>query len=297
MRIEALKTERIGDFIEYCRKHRAEVDDSFLYEEDLKEFVPNEENPTYILLDEEDKVVAAASLIINEYNRKGRKARFRIFHSEIEELSCYELLLKALLKHTEGLDKIFVFVNTINTTMLKYVESMNFQLERYSFLLVRDESEVPEYTVPADYEIHPYRPGQDEERWCEVRNPSFATLKGSETPVSPEMVAKMAESDSYLEGGCMILYHKGKAVGVVKGENDELDDAPIMNIGPLAILPEYQGKGLGRILLRASMNYAKEKGYDRTVLCVNGENDRAKALYIQEGFRQVEAVACYDYFL
>lgn len=297
MRAEVLKTERINDFLEYCRKHRAEVDDSFLYEEDLKAFVPNEENPTYILVDEEDKVIAAGSLIINEYNRKGRKGRFRIFHSEIQELSCYELLLQELLKHTEGLDKIFVFVNTENPIMLQFVERMNFKLERYSFLLVRKEAQVPDYELPEGYEILPYRPGQDEERWCEVRNPSFAALKGSETPVTPAMVAKMAESESYLEGGSMILYHQGKPVGVVKGDDDELDGAPIMNIGPLAILPEYQGKGLGRILLRASMKYAKEKGYDRTVLCVNGENDRAKALYIQEGFEQVEAVACYDYFI
>jgi mycothiol synthase len=70
-----------------------------------------------------------------------------------------------------------------------------------------------------------------------------------------------------------------------------------MNIGPLAIIPEYQGKGLGRILLRASLRFAREKSYKRTILCVNAENERAKALYNQEGFRQVEAVACYVYNL
>jgi mycothiol synthase len=40
-----------------------------------------------------------------------------------------------------------------------------------------------------------------------------------------------------------------------------------------------------------------EKGYKRTILSVNGENERAQALYIQEGFKQVEAVVCYQYFL
>ena len=70
-----------------------------------------------------------------------------------------------------------------------------------------------------------------------------------------------------------------------------------MNIGPLAILPEYQGKGLGRQLLRASLQFAKENSYKRTILSVNGENERAQALYIQEGFKQVEGVTCYQFEL
>jgi ribosomal protein S18 acetylase RimI-like enzyme len=37
--------------------------------------------------------------------------------------------------------------------------------------------------------------------------------------------------------------------------------------------------------------------FKRTILSVNGENDRAQALYMQEGFKQVEAVVCYQSFL
>lgn len=122
-----------------------------------------------------------------------------------------------------------------------------------------------------------------------------ATLKGNETPATPQMIAKMVLEEDYIEGGLMILYHKGRAVGVVRGSKEEYEDLPIMNIGPLAIIPEYQGKGLGRRLLRASLNFAKEQSYDRTVLCVNAENERAKSLYIQEGFEQIEAVVCYRY--
>ncbi|MNW68105.1 ribosomal-protein-alanine N-acetyltransferase [compost metagenome] len=70
-----------------------------------------------------------------------------------------------------------------------------------------------------------------------------------------------------------------------------------MNIGPLALLPEYQGKGLGRVLLRAALHLSKNKGYNRSILCVNAENERAQALYTGEGFKQVEAAACYKYDL
>jgi mycothiol synthase len=137
----------------------------------------------------------------------------------------------------------------------------------------------------------------DEAIWCEVRNAGFAKLRGSETPITPEMVTKMISSEDNIEGGSMILYHNDRPVGVVRGAKDEYEDSPIMNIGPLALIPEYQGKGLGRCLLRASLRLAKERSYKRTILCVNAENERAKALYIQEGFKQVEAVVCYKYDL
>lgn len=68
-----------------------------------------------------------------------------------------------------------------------------------------------------------------------------------------------------------------------------------MSIGPLAVLPEAQGRGLGRILLRAALWFAGEQSYARTILCVNAENERAQALYIGEGFKQAEALACLAY--
>jgi mycothiol synthase len=93
----------------------------------------------------------------------------------------------------------------------------------------------------------------------------------------------------------MILFQHDLPVGVVRGADDEYEGSPIMNIGPLAILPEYQGKGLGRALLRASIKFSKEKGYGKCVLCVNADNEQAKVLYLQEGFQQAEGVACYRY--
>lgn len=297
MKLEVLNDNRLEDFIQYCKKHKKQLDDSFLYDEDLEKFQPNEENPTYVVTNEQGEIIAAASLIMDEYNKRGRKARFRIFHSEVEELSCYEMLMQAILKHTANIDYVYNFVPVVNETLMKYMEQLKFTVDRYSFLLVRTAPELPEVSLPDGYEIRAFKEGEDEEAWCQVRNASFATLKGSETPITPEMVTKLLKSDDYLEGGLMLLYHNSKPVGVVRGAKDDYEDAPTMNIGPVAVIPEYQGRGLGRSLLRASLHFAKENGYDRTVLCVNAENERAKALYLQEGFKQVEAVVCYDYHI
>lgn len=297
MKVEALNSDKIGDFIAYCKKHRKEVDDSFLYDKDLEEFIPDEENPTYVITNKNGEIVAAASLIINDYFRRGGKARFRIFHSEIQELGYYQQLMQALLPHVDDLKKAFIFVPKTEKRVMEFVEALNFTVDRYAFLLVRENVEVQDIILPAGYVIKTFRPGKDEDIWCELRNAGFSKLKGSETPIVREMVEKMVISEEYIEGGMLILYHNDKPVGIVRGSVDEYEDKPIMNIGPLAILPEYQGKGLGRALLRASLQFAKEKNYERTILSVNGENERAKALYVQEGFQQVEAVTCYDYYV
>ncbi|WP_075619818.1 GNAT family N-acetyltransferase [Paenisporosarcina indica] len=298
MNVEALKSERVADFISYCKKHKQEVDDSFLYDEDLKDFVPNVDNPTYIISNQHGEIIAAASLIIEDYFRRGSKARFRIFHSELEEIACYDMLMKQILKHTGGLDKVFLFVQLTNGALKKFMEELNFTVERYTFVVVREEMDVPPYTLPEGYEIMTFRQGMDERTWCEVRNAGFAKLLGSETPLIQADVERMLSSEEHIEEGMLILYEKERPVGVVRGsQEDDFESTPIMNFGPLAIIPEYEGKGLGRILLRASLHFAKKKNYAKTILSVNGENERAKALYLQEGFKQVEGVICYEYHL
>jgi mycothiol synthase len=294
VRVEALECSRVADFVAFCKRHRAELDDSFLYDEDLKGFEANEENPTYIVINDQGRIVAAASLIMDEYFKRGRKARFRIFYSEVDELKYYQMLLNAVLKYTADVDKVFLFVPLVNESLIDSMKDLDFISERYTFLLVREAEDEPAINLSEGYEIRSFIPRQDEETWCQVRNASFAKLRGSETPITPEMVTKMTKEEDYLNGGMMILYHHKRAVGVVSGADDEYENAPIMNIGPVAVIPEYQGRGLGRCLLRAALHFAKKQSYQRTVLCVNAENERAKALYIQEGFKQVEAVVCME---
>jgi mycothiol synthase len=297
MRVVWLEKERVSDFVAYCKKHRSEVDDSYLYDFELREFAVDDENPTYLALNELDEIIGTASLVMDDYHKRGKRARFRIFHCETQDIQCYQQLLGSVLKHATDLEKVFLFIPVVNKKLIEMIEGLNFSVERYAFLLVREDLDVPDLELADGYELRTFRPGQDEENWLTVRNAAFSTLKGSETPLTTEGVTKLLTDDDYLEGGMMILFHQEKPVGVIRGAQDEYDEAPIMNIGPVAILPEYQGRGLGRSLLRSSLRFAKEKGYKRTILSVNGENDRAQALYIQEGFKQVEAVVCFQYFL
>ncbi|WP_102026252.1 GNAT family N-acetyltransferase [Salirhabdus sp. Marseille-P4669] len=296
MKVERVTNEKVQDFIEYCKTYRSEVDDSFLYDDDLDSFLPNEENPTYIKRNNRGKVIAAASLIMDDYAKRGRKGRFRIFHSIRNKVEIYKELLTSIKRHVKGLDKVFVFVPTVNQKLDQAIKAIDFEIERYAYLLLREDLPVPTYQLPKDFHIKPLQIG-DEEKWCTVRNESFATLKGSETPITTKMVRKMMMEKDFIKNAALILYDHNRPVGVIKGSHDEYEGKPIMDIGPVAIIPEYQGKGLGRTILRMILQIAKEKGYKQTILSVNAENEHAKSLYIQEGFKQVEAVACYGYTL
>lgn len=317
MRIEQLQPEDRAEFIAYCLRHRSEVDDSFLYEQDLEKFEPNEENPT-LVIKEDGAIIAAASLILDDYHRRGRQGRFRIFHSEKLDTEVYSLLLDGMIEHIarvehgkyvgqvehvehaepmKGLEKVFLFVPLVNEALAAHVEGLHFTVERYVFLLINDMKEIQPITLPEGYSIRAFQPGQDEEAWCHIRNTAFAQLTGSTTPMTLKMLQDQMSQSAYLEGGMLLLLHEDTPVGIIRGADDEYEGEAAMNIGPLAILPAYQGKGLGRQLLRASLAFASSLDYKKTVLCVNGENERAKALYVQEGFVQVEGVTAYEYYL
>jgi mycothiol synthase len=295
LNIEILKQPRIIDFINFCKKHRNNLDDSFLYDEDLEKFQPNNENPTYIITNDIGDIIGAVSLIIDDYHKRGRKSRFRIMHSERCVKEDYEFMLSAALAHTESLNKLFLFIKEENNKVAEILQSLNFNIERYAVLLQREDLDITPAVFPEDYSLKTFRQGEDENAWCEVRNAAFANLAGSETPMTPDMVSKMLNSNNNLNGGMLILYHKDNPVGVVRASKEFENGETYTFIGPIAVKPEYQHMGLGKNLLRAALNYGKSQGMPKAMLTANADNFHALDLYFKEEFKKIECVVCYNY--
>jgi GNAT superfamily N-acetyltransferase len=59
---------------------------------------------------------------------------------------------------------------------------------------------------------------------------------------------------------------------------------PLINIHDLAVLPEYRGRGVGRRLLEAVEQKARELGCCKITLEVLQHNERARRVYAQFGF-------------
>ena len=84
-------------------------------------------------------------------------------------------------------------------------------------------------------------------------------------------LARKAESPNEIE---VIALMEGKIVGT----------AGIDAVGAVNILKEYWGLGVGRALMEACIQCAREAGYAQLELSVVTENTRAIALYQKAGF-------------
>jgi len=59
---------------------------------------------------------------------------------------------------------------------------------------------------------------------------------------------------------------------------------PLLNIHDLAVLPAYQGKGVGPALLEAVEEHARRRGCCKLTLEVQDDNTRARGVYQRFGF-------------
>ena len=73
-------------------------------------------------------------------------------------------------------------------------------------------------------------------------------------------------------------------LGVKESERDEY------YISHIAVLPEYQGQGIGTQLLAHTENKARERGFRRIALVVGVDNERAMAFYKRRGYKMVERI-------
>jgi mycothiol synthase len=290
----ALDSGNLDDFKAFCRRHRAGLDDSYLGEEDLAGLEPGADAPGFLVYDA-GRIVAAAALVMEPYLVRSGRTRFRILYSERDAAADYAALLEALRPAAAKLDRWFLFVRDDAAALRGRVEAAGFTVERTSYVLVRGADPVPEAALPAGSEFRRFAFGRDEEAYLSIRNAAFATLRGSEEPLTAAEVAAMESEETSLPGGIFLLEADGKPVGVVRAYRgtDEATGQAMLEIGPLAVHPDHQGRGYGTLLLRRALRFgAEEAGLSTAALSVNAENRGALGLYLREGFRVESGFAC-----
>ena len=65
----------------------------------------------------------------------------------------------------------------------------------------------------------------------------------------------------------------------------------LINIHDLAVLPDYRGQGIGRVLLEAVETKARELDCCKLTLEVDETNQRARQIYLAAGFGQSDQIA------
>ena len=95
-----------------------------------------------------------------------------------------------------------------------------------------------------------------------------------------EMLRDTARQDGF----CALLAElDGEEIGFVYG-NVVFEDAELYKV---AVLPDFRGKGFGKLLAQAFMEAVKEKGARQIFLEVRVSNQAALALYVGQGFERV----------
>lgn len=90
--------------------------------------------------------------------------------------------------------------------------------------------------------------------------------------VEAEQSVLVAELDRQVVGFVTVSQHRHWA-----GDTDAY-------IGELVVAPDYEGRGIGKALVRAALDWARSQGYQRVAVATGAANTAARALYASLGF-------------
>ncbi len=124
-------------------------------------------------------------------------------------------------------------------------------------------------------------------------------------PLTPDLLPAILDLDRLCFGGLWTLdgYQReldspNSDLWVLSIASTSLSESSIIGIGCLwaiveeahitivGIHPEYQGKGLGKVMLWALLTSAQQRGLERATLEVRASNHAALSLYEKFGFRE-----------
>jgi GNAT superfamily N-acetyltransferase len=140
---------------------------------------------------------------------------------------------------------------------------------------------IPDHPLPEPYSIRWYRPG-DERDWTRIWQ---AAEKYS--TITPEVFQREfgTDADVLARRMCFVCDVGGKAIGTSTAWFDnDYHHRVYGRIHWVAIVPQLQGKGLGKAMLSATCQRMVELGHDRCYLVTQSPRLAAIRMYLSFGF-------------
>ncbi len=280
------------DFHDYCWLFADQLDQSFFPLSDAYEL--KESRPGFLLY-EEDEVIGATCLLLDDSFTIHSKGRFILLHSRRKSAVLYRMLLEAVLPYAEkkGSVKNFLFLPTTDFVEIDILKAIGFEESRKAFFLekrtiTREVFEKPNEAIT----LKSFKPVEDMAIWCDIINIAYKDIPGH-IPYTQTMVKEDIETDSTFPGCARICYLDGMAIGLFYCSLEAEDE---LWISQLAVLPQYRGRGIGRFLLRTCLNLAAEfkAGCGFTI---NAENEAGLNLFLSEGFTVRDEYTAFCYYL
>jgi GNAT superfamily N-acetyltransferase len=144
-----------------------------------------------------------------------------------------------------------------------------------------DLNDIPEFELPSGFSIRWYQPG-DESHWLEIH-----LQADRENEITPALFEHQFGTDAVMlaQRQCYLLNEQNRPIGTgTAWFAEQFDGAPIGRVHWVALLPEYQGRGLSKPLLTSVCRRLRELGHTRAYLSTSSTRGRAIRLYMQFGF-------------
>src|ERR1051325_3616272 len=162
--------------------------------------------------------------------------------------------------------------------------------------------DLPTFALPTGFSLRWYQPG-DEAHWRRIHLAAERFLE-----ISPEFFCQQfggAETERGLQSAspperkdplnsallhqrqCYLLDPRGEFIGTATAWLGEGERAEWGRVHWMAIVPEFQGRGLGKILLAVICHRLRELGHERAFLHTSAARLQAIRLYWRFGFAPV----------
>lgn len=156
---------------------------------------------------------------------------------------------------------------------------MDVRKQNLSLRMVRDHLDsIPEYPLPSGFVMRNYRPG-DRELWVQIVGDADEYIQ-----VTPELFDKVFGPDHALlaERQFFLVAPDDRAIGTITawvGPQPEWG-----RIHWVAIVPEWQGRGLAKPMMSVACRRLRELGHERAYLITSTARVPALNLYLKFGF-------------
>lgn len=145
----------------------------------------------------------------------------------------------------------------------------------------KDLEQIPQFSLPEGFILRWYEPG-DERLWIRIH-----LVTERLRIVTPELFFQQFGSDLEMlaRRQCYLFAPDGTAIGTSTAWfDDAFEGQRCGRVHWVAVLPEFQGRGLGKALVTHTCRRLRELGHDRAYLATSALRIPAIRLYLQFGF-------------
>ncbi len=99
---------------------------------------------------------------------------------------------------------------------------------------------------------------------------SFASAEHSDG-TEQDLVVRLRNSEEFIPELSLVAEDANGIIGHILFTKAKVNNADVLALAPLSVLPSYQRKGIGTALIKEGHNIAKELGYDICVVLGSSE--------------------------